>query len=433
MPWNGSGVWSAPSLPGSFNPALVGQQATATDWNTFLSALSGAAGLSNAICRDGQSTITANLPMSGFRHTNVGAAQAVNQYGVVGDIINTGYVYGDDVGAADAYEITLSPVPAAYVKGQVFRTIIAHANATTTPTFKVTGLDPGTIENTDGGTIPTGLLKAGASAAVQVSDVSGSTPTFQLLSFGYIAQTTQILFNYFAGLGTSNNGATPNTKIDVAAGECADSTNAQMLSYAGGTLDCGTVGANGLDAGSLANSTWYYLFVIGKMDGTTALLASTSISSPTFPSDYTLKRRILCFKTDGSAHIIGYVQVGDHVQLKAGVTDASATIGTGASSTLTLGSVPPGLNVEALFNASNGSGVAVVFYIYSPLATTVTSMPANSTNMVGLAGTSGNGGAGQYRVMTDTSQHVMAIAANNGAQTINIFTTGWIDRRGRDS
>ena len=37
-----------------------------------------ATGLSNCITKDGQTTITANLPMAGFRHTGVGTAIARN-------------------------------------------------------------------------------------------------------------------------------------------------------------------------------------------------------------------------------------------------------------------------------------------------------------------------------------------------------------------
>lgn len=182
MGWNGSGVWSAPSLPGSFNPAITGQQATAADWNTFLAALAGTDGLSKAICRDGQTTITANLPMSGFRHTGVGDASALTHYGVVGQIINNDYIYGADIGVADAYEVTL-PVPiGAYLVGQEFRTIIAHTNLTTTPTFKITGLAAGTIVTATGAALGAGTLAAGSSAVFMVSAVSGGgTPTFQIV------------------------------------------------------------------------------------------------------------------------------------------------------------------------------------------------------------------------------------------------------------
>ena len=46
-----------------------------------------------------------------------------------------------------------------------------------------------------------------------------------------------VLRSYLAGLGLANNTTTPNTKLDVAAGVCADSTNAQMLSVTASTID----------------------------------------------------------------------------------------------------------------------------------------------------------------------------------------------------
>lgn len=431
MGWNGSGVWSAPSLPGSFNPAIVGQQATAADWNTFLSALSGITGLSNLICKDGQTVPTDNLPMGGFRHTGVGAATALTQYGVVGDVINTGYIYGDDVGAADAYEITLPVAPSAYVKGQTYRTVIANTNLTDAPTFVVTGLATGTIVNGDGSVLTIGVLQAGASALLQVSSVSGSTPTFQLLGVASMPVPVQVLFAYLAGLGTANNVSSPNTEIDVAAGECANDTNVKMMSYAGGTLNCSTTGANGLDTGSLADSTWYHLFVIGKTDGTTALLASTSISSPAFPSGYTLKRRIASFLTDASAHILAYSQKGSKFLWTVPVLDVSgATLGTTATN-FTL-SVPLGLIVDALFRASGTSGGTSIA-IYSPNQSTQTvGNQTGGPNLIIVSGVSGNGSAGNFQIQTDTASHIAAVG-NANSSTFQVKTDGWIDTRGRDS
>jgi hypothetical protein len=177
--WNGSGIWSPPSLPGSLSPAITGQQATAADWNTFLAALSGAQGISNLICKDGQTTPTANLPMGGFRHSGVGNPNAIDQYGTVSDLINTGYIYGTDIGAADAYQITLPVALAAYTVGQVFRTLVANTNLTNSPTFQVTGLSAGAIANAS-----IGALSAGTIASVAVTSLVGTTPTFQLLNVG---------------------------------------------------------------------------------------------------------------------------------------------------------------------------------------------------------------------------------------------------------
>ena len=54
------------------------------------------------------------------------------------------------------------------------------------------------------------------------------------------------------------------------------------------TVDITASGANGLDTGSEAGSTWYYIWVIAKAAGTIAGLLSTSytITSLTLPTDY---------------------------------------------------------------------------------------------------------------------------------------------------
>lgn len=82
MPFNGSGVYNPPSLPGSFNPATTGQQATPADWTTLLADFVAAWNL--CLTRDGLSTVSANIPMAGFKLTGLGAGTAV------GDAINLG-------------------------------------------------------------------------------------------------------------------------------------------------------------------------------------------------------------------------------------------------------------------------------------------------------------------------------------------------------
>lgn len=82
MPFNGSGVYSMPSLPGSFNPATTGQQATPVDWATLTNDFVAAWNL--CLTRDGQSTVSADLPMAGFKITGLGVGTAA------GDAINLG-------------------------------------------------------------------------------------------------------------------------------------------------------------------------------------------------------------------------------------------------------------------------------------------------------------------------------------------------------
>ena len=238
-----------------------------------------------------------------------------------------------------------------------------------------------------------------------------------------------VLRSYLAGLGLANNATTPNTKLDVAAGVCADSTNAQMLSVVASTIDCGTVGANGLDAGTLANSTWYHVFAIGRNDGTTALLASPSLGSPTLPATYTLKRRIGSFLTDSSAHILTFVQRGDEFLWKAPSIDQSA-VSLGTTSTLYALSVPPDIQTNAIFTGSAlvSGNASVLFQSPDQNTLTVTTQGAGS-DLIVVTGT-GNGAGGYFSIRTNTVRQIRAVASTT--VTLTIFTHGWIDRRGRD-
>lgn len=73
------------------------------------------------------------------------------------------------------------------------------------------------------------------------------------------------------------------------------------------TATFGTTGANALDTGTEASSTWYYLWVI--WNGTTlAALLSTSSTAPTMPSGYTYKALVGVARNDGSSNLIRFWQ-----------------------------------------------------------------------------------------------------------------------------
>jgi len=57
------------------------------------------------------------------------------------------------------------------------------------------------------------------------------------------------------------------------------------------SVDIDTNGANGLDTGSPADNTWYYVYVISNYT-TVAGLLSTSASAPTMPSGYVKKKAV---------------------------------------------------------------------------------------------------------------------------------------------
>src|SRR5690606_9880081 len=98
-----------------------------------------AQGLSQCITKDGQTTVTNNLPMANYRHTNVGAATATNQYARYDQVQLGKAVWAVAGGTADALTASYSPNTSAPVDGQLYYVRASSANATTTPTFSPDG------------------------------------------------------------------------------------------------------------------------------------------------------------------------------------------------------------------------------------------------------------------------------------------------------
>lgn len=115
-----------------------------------------AAGLSNAICKDGQTTVTANLPMATFRHTGVGDGAARTDYASLGQLqdSNIGWIAGG--GTADAVTAAYSPAVTALTDGMILSFRATAANATTTPTFSPNGLTARTIVKNGGAALDKG-------------------------------------------------------------------------------------------------------------------------------------------------------------------------------------------------------------------------------------------------------------------------------------
>jgi hypothetical protein len=81
------------------------------------------------------------------------------------------------------------------------------------------------------------------------------------------------------------------------------------ITNAGGlTLSLATTGAGGLDFGTEAANTWYYIWVCRGTSGTTAVL-STSLTSPVLPTGFTsYKRRYpyLAVRNDASSNLLRF-------------------------------------------------------------------------------------------------------------------------------
>jgi hypothetical protein len=127
-----------------------------------------------------------------------------------------------------------------------------------------------------------------------------------------------------------NDSGSPNTKMDVTADYvCVQTTSnvAYGLNSVSLVIDCGTNGANGLDTGGLAASTWYSIWVIyNPATGAVAGLMSTSATAPIMPSGYTARARLGWVFTDGTAHFYRIRQQGRRAQYVVGTNPASTRI-----------------------------------------------------------------------------------------------------------
>lgn len=119
-----------------------------------------------------------------------------------------------------------------------------------------------------------------------------------------------------------------NTTATVTYDEVVAKTGLGGASYLGAsgsfTINFATTGANGLDAGSLSASTFYYIYAIYKPSTNTwAALGSTSSSSPTLPTGYTVSALIGVMLTDGSSHLLVTTQYDREVWYQSAITAGS--------------------------------------------------------------------------------------------------------------
>jgi len=114
--------------------------------------------------------------------------------------------------------------------------------------------------------------------------------------------------NFISGLGITRTSASQLT-IEIGSARSDDDTTNLALA-ATVTANLASAGAGGLDTGSEASSTWYYLWLIyNPTSDIYAAMWSLSSSSPTMPSGYTKKKRVGSWYNNSSSALRGAVQV----------------------------------------------------------------------------------------------------------------------------
>jgi hypothetical protein len=238
-------------------------------------------------------------------------------------------------------------------------------------------------------------------------------------------------YGHINGLTLSAAGST--ATFGIATGQAADSTNAALMSLGSAYTKTGSSwavgsGNGGIDTGSIANNTWYHVWLIQRSDTSVVdVLFSTSASSPTMPSNYDRKRRIGSMLTNGSAQWVKFIQDGDRFDWDTRVLDSNGSTPANTSAASKTLTVPTGVSVQAIVEGTLSYSSGAMFAIFSPLD--VADIDPGATGWWGVAAASAYNTAEKI-IRTNTSAQIrIRFSSTTGNYTI--ATSGWLDARGR--
>jgi hypothetical protein len=156
MAFNGSGVFQR--LYSWVNDAAANIKIRADRMDNEMNGF--ATGLSTCITKDGQTTVTANLPMANFRHTGTGAGASRTDYTRLDQAQDGKLAWVDGGGTADAITASYAIPITTLVDGQLCYVRATAANTTTTPTFSPSALTARTIVKQGGSALVAGDIAA---------------------------------------------------------------------------------------------------------------------------------------------------------------------------------------------------------------------------------------------------------------------------------
>lgn len=383
MPFS-NGVFSITTSGTPYVTGTVISSAAANNVNADL-----ATGLSTCMLKDGTQTITANIPMSGFKLTGLAA--------------------GTTAGNSVRYE-------------QLFGAFLPITGGTLTGDLLFT--DATYDIGKAGATRPRDIF------ASRNVTVGGTLTALQYASLrGLLSGAT---------LSTAGGSGT----MSIAAGAAQDSTNAYWMALASaftkttGAWAVGTGNGGKLSAAAAANNTVYHWFLIARTDtGVIDVGFDLSPTAPTMPTNYTLFRRIGSWLTDGSAQWRLIIQDGDEFNYSTPIQDVSTGNPGSSAVTATLASMPTGVRLEARISAGViDTGTTDTAY-FSDLSTADLAPSATASPGCTIISQVANRYAYvEWRGMTNTSAQVRYRVGTGGVNsTIKINTLGWIDTRGRNT
>ena len=207
MSYNGSGTFL---INTAGQPVVSGTVISSTAFNALTADL--ATGLSTAITKDGQTTVTANIPMSTYKFTGLGAGSAATDSVNLSQVQSTVSKLLNTITGTNTITATASPTLAAYATGQMFYFVAAGDN-TTAVTLNIDGLGAKAVTRDGSTALVSGDIKSGE-VVVVVYDGTRFQVVSQVNSAGDVTfanvSITSALnvggVSTFTGLITANGG-----------------------------------------------------------------------------------------------------------------------------------------------------------------------------------------------------------------------------------
>lgn len=352
--------------------------------------------------------------------------------------------------ASGTNAITLTPStnyynPAAYTIAQI-ASFKAVATSTGAMTLKIGSLASLKLFTAAGVQANSGDVVINTHYEVQYwADLDTGTGGFIILNASVTAIANPVKGTY-SNLKITNGG-TPSSQAAVtadavvmqnASGGTARATSISL------TISTATTGANALDTGTVAASTWYFIYAIyNSASSTVAGLFSTSSTTPTLPSGYTYYARLGAMQTDGSNNFYRTLQYGRTAQYV--VTGSTNTLtpfplGNGvAGSWSTTSPTLTGVQVTGNGKAAptTASGI-MVFAVNTWKAGTLSNVIVAPSTSYGGTNNGPTGSAGQiYPIWLDSGigasmEAEMVLESNSIAWSSSaaggaIAALGWVD------
>lgn len=233
-----------------------------------------------------------------------------------------------EASGTDTYAVTMDPAVSAYEDGLELTIRFANANTSATPTLNANAVGADTIKKGDGAALVAGDITDNHEAIVRHNGTDWILLNPTTASIGPVA-----IRDISRGLYVTSTG---NPRVPVVADEIilqdASGIPLRVASVNLPIIDITASGANGLDTGVKAATTWYFVWVISN-GTTTAGLLSLSATAPTMPSGYTYKALVSAARTITDSTFNVFYQYANRVEYSSprNIKDGSFTATTWTS------------------------------------------------------------------------------------------------------